>query len=86
MLSTSGELMTKLLSSVQVIVQDIQIRPPSSGPRQAEVVTTATAVGPQRAVALRKGDKQSCVLQVQASAAGPDLQLGHMEITWARAE
>lgn len=71
---------------MQVIIQDIKIQPPSSGPRQAEVVATATAVGPQRPVALRKGDKQSCVMQVQANAAGQDLQLGQMQITWARAE
>ena len=73
--------------SLQVVIQDIQVRPPSSGPSQAEVVASATALGgPQGGgPTLRKGDKHSCVMQVQAAAAGQDLPLGHLVITWARA-
>ena len=70
---------------MQVIIQDIQIQPPSGGPSQAEVVAAATAVGPQRPASLRKGDKHSCVMQVQAAAVGHHLQLGHLAVTWARA-
>ena len=73
------------MHSVQVIIQDIQIQPPSEGPGQAEVMGSATGVGPQRAASLRKGDKHSCVIQVQAAAAAHDLQLGRIAITWARA-
>ena len=73
------------MHSVQVIIQDIQIQPPSGGPGQAEVVAIATAVSPQQAASLRKGDKHSCVMQVQAAAAAQDLQLGHIAITWTRA-
>ena len=73
------------MRSVQIIIQDIQIQPPSGGPSQAEVVATASGVGPQTAACLRKGDRHSCVMQVQAAAAGQDLQLGHIAITWARA-
>lgn len=74
-------------SFLQVFIQDIQIQPPSSGSSQAEVVAIATALGaPQGGgPSLRKGDKHSCVVQVQAGAAGQDLHLGHVVITWARA-
>ncbi|DBA90115.1 TPA: hypothetical protein ACH3X1_003431 [Trebouxia sp. C0004] len=69
----------------QVVIHDIQVEPASSGSSQAAVVASATAVAPQRAAALRKGDRHSCVLQVQADAAGQDLPLGHLQIVWARA-
>jgi len=93
--SHSSEVSAKIFSRViqykrtgqplQVIIHDIQIEPASSGSSQAAVVASATAVAPQRAAALRKGDKHSCVLQVQADAAGQDLPIGHLQIVWARA-
>ena len=70
---------------LQVVIHDIQIEPASSGSSQAAVVASATAVAPQRPAALRKGDKHSCVVQVQADAPGQDLLLGHLHIVWARA-
>ena len=70
---------------LQVVIHDIQVEPASSGSSQAAVVASATAVAPQRRAALRKGDKHSCVLQVQADAAGKDVPLGHLQIVWARA-
>ncbi|KAL0042524.1 hypothetical protein WJX79_002345 [Trebouxia sp. C0005] len=69
----------------QVVIHDIQVEPASSGSTQAAVVASATAVAPHRPAALRKGDKHSCVVQVQADAAGQDLPLGHLHIVWARA-
>lgn len=71
--------------SLQVVIHDIQVEPASSGSTQAAVVASATAVAPHRPAALRKGDKHSCVVQVQADAAGQDLPLGHLHIVWARA-
>ncbi len=71
--------------SLQVVIHDIQVVPASSGSSQAAVVASATAVAPQRPAALRKGDKHSCVVQVQADAPGQDLPLGHLQIVWARA-
>ena len=73
------------MRSVQIVIQDIQMQPPGGGPGQAEVVVTATGVGPQQPASLRKGDTHSCVMQVQAAAAGQHLQLGHIAVTWARA-
>ncbi len=70
---------------LQVVIHDLQIVPASSDGSQAAVVASATAVAPQRPAALRKGDKHSCVLQVQADAVGQDLPLGHLQIVWARA-
>ena len=73
------------MHGLQVVIKDIDIEP-STGSSQAEVVATATAVAPQQAAVLRKGDMHNCVLQVQADAAGQDVHLGHMVVTWARAE
>lgn len=70
---------------MQVVIQDIQIEPANNGNNQAEVVASATAVAAQKLAALRKGDKHSCVLQVHADAAGQNLLLGHLILTWARA-
>ena len=70
---------------LQVVIHEIQVEPASSGSSQAAVVASATAVAPQRLAALRKGDKHSCVTQVQADAPGQDLPLGHLQIVWARA-
>ena len=70
---------------LQVVIHEIQVEPASSGSSQAAVVASATAVAPQRLAALRKGDKHSCVMQVQADAPGQDLPLGHLQIVWARA-
>lgn len=73
------------MAPCQVVIHEIQIEPASSGSSQAAVVASATAVAPQRLAALRKGDKHSCVVQVQADAPGQDLPLGHLQIVWARA-
>lgn len=69
---------------LQVDIQSVQVEPPS-GTSQAEVVAVATAVAAQKPARLRKGDRHSCVMQVQADSAGAGLHLGALVVTWSRA-